>query len=146
MRSAPEAELIALAKGKGQVLTAPTLRLIRDTLELRGVALEDFVADVRPHFRNNRLNPSGFLIDRARRFHQLSQPAAVSISSTPVVVAAIEVCGACKGQNYILTENEIRPCPGCSTAEFRRDRQVKEAERARRIASEKDNRLKATSE
>ena len=102
-RSGPEAELIALAQGKGQILTAPTLRLIRDTLELRGVAIDDFVADVRPHFRNNILNPSGFLINRARRFQELSRPAAVSISS-PVVSGGTQVCGICKGQNYILTK------------------------------------------
>jgi hypothetical protein len=85
------------------------------------MALDDFIADVRPHFLNNILNPSGFLINRARRFHELSRPAAVSISSTPVVAAATQVCGACKGQNYILTEKEIQPCSECTTAEFRKD-------------------------
>ena len=143
-RSGPEAELIALAQGKGQILTAPTLRLIRDTLELRGVALEDFVADVRPHFRNNILNPSGFLISRARRLQELSRPAAVSISSPPVVPTGAQVCGVCKGQNYILTENDIRPCPECSTAEFRKDWEAKEAIRKNRIASA--SRLKGISE
>jgi hypothetical protein len=144
--SGPEAELIALTQSKGQILTEHTLRLIRDTLELRGVALDDFVADVRPHFRNNILNPSGFLIDRARRFRQLSRPAVVPISSTPTAATAIEVCEGCKGQKFILTEQEIKLCPECSTAEFRRDWQAKEAERARRIASEKDSRPKAASE
>jgi hypothetical protein len=94
--SGPEGELIALAQSKGQVLTAHTLRLIRDTLELRGVTLDDFVADVRPHFRNNILNPSGFLIDRARRFHQLSRPAAVPVPSTSVQAAATPTCGLCR--------------------------------------------------
>jgi hypothetical protein len=63
--SSPEAELISLARGKGQLLTAHTLTHIRALLELRGVSLEAFVTDVRPHFRNNILNPSGFLINRA---------------------------------------------------------------------------------
>jgi hypothetical protein len=144
-RSGPEAELIALAQSKGQLLTAHTLGLIRDTLELRGVTLDDFVADVRPHFRNNILNPSGFLIDRARRFHQLSRPAAVAVASTPVESTAT-VCGACKGQKFLLTEKEIKPCPECSTAEFRRNWEAKEAARANRIASEKASRLKAASE
>jgi RNA polymerase subunit RPABC4/transcription elongation factor Spt4 len=136
--SSPEAELIALAKSKGQPLTEHTVGLVRDTLELRGVTLEAFVGDVRPHFRNNILNPSGFLIDRARRFHELARPAAVRVSSTPVQVAmTTTVCGVCKGQKFVLTEREIKPCPECSTAEFRRDWQAKEAERARRIDSEK---------
>jgi len=143
--SGPEAELIALAQSKGQVLTEHTLRLIRDTLELRGVTLDAFAVDVRPHFRNNILNPSGFLIDRARHFQKLSRPAIVPISSTPAAHTPIEVCGGCKGQKFVLTEQEIKPCPECSTAEFRKDWQAKEAERIRRIASEKDNRLKATS-
>jgi hypothetical protein len=137
--------LIALALSKGQVLTEHTLRLIRDTLELRGITFDEFVADVRPHFRNNIRNPSGFLIDRARRFHQLSRPAAVAVASTQVESTAT-VCGACKGQKFLLTEKEIKPCPECSTAEFRRNWEAKEAARANRIASEKASRLKALSE
>jgi hypothetical protein len=141
----PETELIALAQSKGQSLTQHTLRLIRDTLELRGVTLNEFVADVRPHFRNNIVNPSGFLIDRARRFHQLSRTASVTVPSRPLQ-AAITTCGVCKGQRLILTEKEIKPCPECSTAEFRRDWAAKEAQRESRIASEKATRLKAISE
>jgi RNA polymerase subunit RPABC4/transcription elongation factor Spt4 len=143
-RSSPEADLVALAQSKGQLLTEPTLRLIRESLELRGVTLEVFVADVRPHFRNNILNPSGFLIDRARRFLQLSRPAAIPVPS-PTVPTAIS-CGVCKGQTYILTEKEIMPCPECSTAEFRNDWEAKEIQRASRIASEKASRLKAISD
>jgi hypothetical protein len=44
--SSPEGELIALARSKGQVLTEHTLRFLSETLELRGVALAEFVADV----------------------------------------------------------------------------------------------------
>ena len=141
----PVAELIALAQSKGQALTEHTLRLIRDTLELRRVILDAFVVDVRPHFRNNILNPSGFLIDRARRFQPLSRPAVVAVASTPVESTAT-ACGACKGQKFLLTEKEIKPCPECSTAEFRRNWEAKEAARANRIASEKASRLKAVSE
>ena len=144
-RSGPEAELIALAHSKGQLLAEHTLRFIRDTLELRGVTLDDFVADVRPHFRNNILNPSGFLIDRARRFHQLSRPASIPGPCTSVQTAST-VCGACKGQKFLLTEKEIKPCPECSTAEFRRNWEAKEAARGNRVASEKASRLKAASE
>ena len=97
--SGPEADLIALAQSKGQILTEHTLRLIRDTLELRGVTLDVFVIDVRPHFRNNILNPSGFLIDRARRFVHLSRPAIVPISSTAVATdLMVAACGGCKGE------------------------------------------------
>jgi hypothetical protein len=145
--SSPEAELIALARGKGQLLTEHTLRLVRDTLELRGVTAEEFVADVRPHFQHNILNPSGFLIDRARRFHQLSRPAAVPVPSTSVQAAAPAVCGVCKGQKFVLTEKKIEPCPECSTAEFRRNWEVKEAERVRKVrASVPASRLKMTAE
>ena len=145
-RSNPEAELIALAWSKGQVLTEHTLRLLRNTLELRGVTLDAFVADVRPHFGNNILNPSGFLIDRARHFVYLSRPAVVPISSTSAAATSAEVCGGCKGQKFLLTEEAIEPCPKCSTAEFRLDWQAKETARARRIASEKASRLKPLSE
>jgi hypothetical protein len=117
--SSPEAELIALARGKGQPLTQHTLRLICDTLELRGVTLEVFVADVRLHFRNNILNPNGFLIHRARQFHQLSRAAVASAPSTSVQSAAIEEREVCKGQKYVIKESNIQPCPGCSTPESR---------------------------
>lgn len=134
-----------LAQTKGQVLTQHTLRLIRDTLELCGVTLDAFVVDVRPHFRNNIFNPSGFLISRARRFQELSRPAAVAVAATPVQSTAT-VCGACKGQQYLLTEKDFGPCLECSTADFRRNWEAREAARANRIASEKASRLKAASE
>jgi hypothetical protein len=96
--SCPEAELIALARSKGQVLAENTLRIIRETLELRGVGLPEFIADVRPHFRNNILNPSGFLINRARQFHHLSPAAVESVPSTSVQPPAIKGCEVCSGQ------------------------------------------------
>jgi hypothetical protein len=131
--SCPEAELIALARSKGQVLTEHTLRLIREALELRGVTLAEFVADVRRHFRNNILNPSGFLINRARHFHQLSRAAVGSVPPTSVQSAAIKACELCEGQKYVIKESHIQPCPRCSTPESRRDWEIKEAERARRM-------------
>src|SRR5258706_1903982 len=131
--SSPEAELIALARAKGQSLTQHTLRLIRDTLELRGVTLEAFVADVRPHFRNNILNPSGFLINRARQFHQLSRAAVDPEPSTSVQSVAIKDCEVCKGQKLVIKESNFQPCPGCSTPEFRREWETKEAERERKL-------------
>ena len=133
LASSPEAELIALAHGKDQLLTEQTLRLIRDTLELRGVTLTEFVADVRTHFRNNILNPSGFLINRARRFQQLSRPAAVPVASASVQTSTKPVCEVCKGQKLVLSKKDIEPCPDCSTVEFRRTWEIKEAERARKI-------------
>jgi hypothetical protein len=112
--SSPEGELIALARSKRQVLTEPTLRLIRETLELNGVSLAAFVADVRPHFRNNILNPSGFLVNRARCFHQVSRPARVSVASGPIQPAE-DICQGCKGEKYVMEDREIRPCLRCST-------------------------------
>jgi len=131
----PEAELIALARGKGQALGYHTLRLIRDTLELRGVTLEEFVTDVRPHFKNNILNPSGFLIHRARRFHELSRSATVRLSCEPVREVATATCEDCKGQQLVLNEKKIEPCPRCATPEFKKQWDTKEAERALRIES-----------
>jgi hypothetical protein len=130
--SSPEAELISLARGKGQLLTAHTLTHIRALLELRGVSLEAFVTDARPHFRNNILNPSGFLINRARRFHELSRPAQVRVPTPSIREMTTGGYAACKGQNFIITERNIEPCPECSTAEFRQAWEVKEAERKKR--------------
>jgi hypothetical protein len=129
--SSPEGELIGLAHSKGQILTENTLRLIRETLEVRGISLAEFVADVRPHFRNNILNPSGFLIDRARRFHQVSRRARAPVADGPVQAAG-ETCGDCKGEKYVMEDHEIRPCSRCSTPESRRQWEMKEGERARK--------------
>ena len=52
------------------------------------MALDDFLADVQPQFRNNILNPSGFLIDRARRFHRLTRPAVAPPKSVQAAVTA----------------------------------------------------------
>ena len=131
----PEAELIALARSKGQVLAQRTLQIIRDTLELRGVSLAEFVADVRPHFRNNILNPSGFLIDRARHFHALSQPAVVRVPPKSTPETAAPHCGSCNGQRLVIKDKKIQPCPQCSTPEFRKEWEMKEAERARNMRS-----------
>jgi hypothetical protein len=141
--SSPDSELIALGRSKGQVLTEHTLRLIRDTLELRGVSLQEFVSDVRPHFRNNILNPSGFLIDRARRFHQVSHLARAPVADGPVQASG-ETCGACNREKYVMIDHKIRPCDECSTPEFMRQWEMKEAGRAKkaRLDQSVDNGLR----
>ena len=131
--ASPEAELIALAGNTGQMLTENTLRIIREALELRCVTMTEFLADVRSHFRNNILNPSGFLINRARYFHRLSRPATVALPPAPSEAAAIESCETCHGQQYVLEADAIQPCPQCSTQEFRRDWEAREEERANKI-------------
>jgi hypothetical protein len=133
-----EAELIALARSKGQVLAEHSLRIVLEALELRGVALRDFVEDVRPHFRNNILNPSGFLINRARQFHRLSRPAS---TPAPVQSAAMNLCGMCKGQKYVISENAVEPCPECSTPEFQKEWEAKQAERERKLKGETSPRM-----
>jgi hypothetical protein len=132
----PEAELIALARGKGQLLTEHTLRLIRDTLELRGVTLAEFVTDVRLHFRNAIRNPSGFLINRARHFGTLSRPAvAPPAAATAPKHAEVDRGDACKGDRLVIKDQQIQPCPKCSTPEFRREWLQREAERERRASA-----------
>jgi hypothetical protein len=131
-RSSAEAELIALSQRKGQRITAHTLNLIRESLELRGVSLDAFVADVRPHFKNNILNPSGFLINRARRFYELSRPAAVCIGPAAVPTITAKACAICKEQKFVIRGNNIEPCPECSTPQIRRAWATQEAGRAKR--------------
>jgi hypothetical protein len=109
------------------------LRYISETLEVRGISLQEFVVDVRPHFRNDIVNPSGFLINRARNFHILGRPAVASATSQRAQVIADRSCAVCKGQQYLLEAQRILPCPACSTPEFRRAFEIKEAERNQRI-------------
>jgi hypothetical protein len=132
----PEGELIALAKAKGQTLTWNTLRVIKEVLELQRVTLEDFVNCVRPQFRNRITNPSGFLIDFARKFHLLSTPAspppppASASSSRPP--RAADRCDVCRGEGLVLQRDGIVPCPKCSTPESRQEWDRKETEREQR--------------
>jgi len=136
--STPEGELIALARSKRQILTENTLRLIRETLELRGITLESFVAAVRPHFRNAIHNPSGFLINFARNFSMLSRPASAPPASQPVKGADTNRCEICKGQRLVIQNRQFEPCAKCSTPEFRQEWQQREAERERRARTFRD--------
>jgi hypothetical protein len=129
----PEGELADLVRGKGQTLTGSALRSIKESLELRGVSVAEFAADVRPHFRNNLLNPIGFLIDRARRFHELSRPAIARTAPSSERAAEPNDCRRCSGQRLMLIRNRIEPCPDCSTLEFQMEWEAKEADRARRV-------------
>jgi hypothetical protein len=92
----PETELISLANAKGQTLTADTLRSIKEALELQGVTLEEFVACIRPHFQRGILNPSGFLISRARNFYSLSSPAVPPPQPAPRSVVPTSGRSECK--------------------------------------------------
>jgi len=137
----PEAELIALARSKGQILAEKTLRLIRETLELRGISLENYVATVRPHFRNAIHNPSGFLINFARNFGTLSRPATAPSTSTPAKQPDKELCDICKGQCLVIQNKQFEPCPKCSTPEYRQEWQQREADRERRARACRNERV-----
>jgi hypothetical protein len=115
----PEAELIQLAATKGQTLTAKTLRVIKENIELRRTSLQDFVALVRPHFKNRITNPSGFLIASSRSFRELS---AAALPADVLPVAEPETCADCgrpKGKGFQIIENRFVPCETCATTEWR---------------------------
>jgi hypothetical protein len=139
--STPEAELIALARSKGQTLTENTLRLIRDTLELRGITPEDYLVAVRPHFRNAIRNPSGFLINFARNFFSLSRPAVAPPGSQPVKGADTDRCEFCKGQRLVIQNRQFEPCPKCSTpSSGRSGNSGKQSENGERVLSASNTR------
>jgi len=129
----PEAELIALARSKGQELANATLQRVKETLELQGVRLEEFVKIIRPHFRHQIRNPSGFMISFARDFHVRSRPATASAPPPPPTRA--DRCESCGGEGLVTDDDDIRPCPKCSTPEFRRAWEIKEEARKQRRAS-----------
>jgi hypothetical protein len=115
----PQAELVRLTGVKGQTLTAKTLRIIRENLELRGCSLQGFVNIVRPHFKNRITNPSGFLIASCRNLRELST-AAVPLEVPQVAEA--EVCADCgrpKGKGFQIVERRFVPCETCATPEWR---------------------------
>lgn len=131
----PEGELIALADAKGQPLAAHTLRTIKESLELQGVTLDEFVEWARPHLQRGIHNPSGFLISRARNFRGLTSPA---FPPTPLAPASPPPGTAnrcdCSG-GFLLHDNTIVPCSKCSTEESRREWKRKEAQREQRAAA-----------
>jgi hypothetical protein len=129
----PEGELIALAKAKGQPLAVHTLRTIKESLELQGVTLDEFIEWARPHLQRGIFNPSGFLISRARNFRMLSSPASPPMpptSGSPPGTA--DRCDVCRGDRLVLQSDGIVPCPKCSTPESRKEWERKEAERMQR--------------
>ena len=105
----PEAELISLARSKGQVLTANTLRIIRECIELRGVTLHEFVEAVRPHFKNAINNPSGFLINFARKSHLESQPAVAP--AAPIRIRVTNSCEECHDDGLVLLRRSDQALP-----------------------------------
>ena len=78
----PRDELIALAQAKGQILMRYALQRIEDELVRQDLPLSRFVEEIRPHFKNNILNPAGSMIDFAKRFVSMSTPARASKSPT----------------------------------------------------------------
>jgi hypothetical protein len=105
---------------------------MKETLEIQGVGLEQFVKIIRPHFRHQIRNPSGFMISFARDFHERSRPA---MSPAPQPSRCADPCDSCGGQTLVMDDNDIKPCPKCSTPEFRRLWEIKEEARKRRQAS-----------
>jgi hypothetical protein len=138
----PEGELIALADAKGQRLAAHTLRTIKESLELQGVELDEFIDWARAHLQRGIFNPSGFIIIRAHNFRTLSSPATpparpASRSSPPL--GGADCCEACGGEGLVLQSDGIVPCPKCSTPESRREWELKEAERGRLANAVRNN-------
>ena len=117
-----EDELKAIYEAKaGGPITIDLLDAIRTNLEFAGVAMSDYVAEVKKHMRNTWRNPPGFLRDLSRRFR-----AKTSVSPGPVTAAKAAVknyrCPLCSsrvhGEGAVLS-SEGKPVPcACATPEW----------------------------
>jgi hypothetical protein len=86
--ASPDDELKAIYLTKaGESITVALLAAIRENLELSGVTMGDFVADVGKHVQNEWRNPAGFLRDRSKPFHAKTRPAARPVTAA---IAAAE--------------------------------------------------------
>lgn len=106
-----EDELKAIVRAKtGQDIPRKELIWIKERLELQGVTVEDFVAVVREHARNDWKNPIGFLKDFARNFRRNTRPAAPPLQKS----AAGNQQPKCPcSWGYIGQDPHIF-CPNCS--------------------------------
>jgi hypothetical protein len=119
--ASPDDELkaIYLAKAR-EPITIDLLDAIRLNLELNGVTIGDFVAEVKKHVGNRWRNPAGFIRNLSQCFRLKTQPA-----SDPVMAAEAEEknyrCLLCssrvRGEGVILTNGKEAPC-SCASPEY----------------------------
>jgi len=120
--ASPDDELKAIYLSKaGEAITIVVLDAIRVNLEVSGVSVGDFVAEVRKHSANEWRNPAGFLRDLSKRFR-------TKIRTAPEPVTAAEAaaknyrCSACHsrtpGEGAVPAEGgKLAPCV-CASPEW----------------------------
>jgi hypothetical protein len=129
--ASPEDELKAIYQMKaGEPITLAVLDAIRVNLECTQVSMDDFLAEVRKHVKNEWRTPAGFLRDLSQRFR-----AKTRLAGAPVTAAEAEeknyrcqFCGSrIRGEGAILDANgKMAPCR-CASPEYiarQRDRGV----------------------
>ena len=129
--ASPEDELKAIYQTKaGTPITIEVLRAIRETLELTGVGMGEFVSALKEsHIRNEWRNPAGFLRDFAKRFRSKTR-----VAARPVTAAEAESrdykCPLCHsttpGEGIVSIDGKWVPCK-CASPEYiarQRDRGV----------------------
>jgi hypothetical protein len=119
--ASPEDELKAIYLEKaGEPITIVLLDAIRGDLGVTGVALADYVAEVRKHVRGDWRNPAGFLRDRSKRFRLKTLTASAPISAAEALVRDYR-CPVCfsrtPGQGAIVDAGRSIPCV-CASADW----------------------------
>jgi hypothetical protein len=136
----PEQKLSALFEQNHDLLTDETLRVIRETLELRGVTIADFVKELAP-----RLKPNGSIrsataiaLAFAKKFGSKTTPARISRMQKPEKPKCPTCHTTDTGRGLVFSDDGLTfvPCPACATPEFKLESAANEAERASRRPAE----------
>lgn len=120
--ASPEDELKAIYEAKaGEPITVELLRAIRTNLELAGVPLGDFVAEVRKQAPNKWRNPGGFLRDLSKRFGAKTRVAGQPVTAAEAAARDYQ-CPKCfsrkPGEGAVL-DGDCKPVPcTCASPEW----------------------------
>jgi hypothetical protein len=136
-KTTAEQKLFTLFEQTGEVLTADTLRRIREHLELREIDLQAYVEALAPKLKPNGhiVSPTAIALDLAKKFGSKTHPARIPKAEKPR-------CQTCHtldtGRGLVLSDDgkKFVPCATCATAEYKLEHAAKEAERAAKLAKE----------
>jgi hypothetical protein len=117
----PKVELAHLIHLRGALLSEAEWWKISADLEIRGIDVGEFVAYLRPHLKNPKINnPIGLVKSKIKSFQAATRPAVTpaDLVAPPVRVEKCSICREEKGKGTTLDGDRLAPCE-CATPEWR---------------------------
>lgn len=120
--ASPKVELAYLIQQRGGCLSEAEWRNISEPLELKGIGLAEFVAFLRPHLQNPKIdNPVGLVKSKIPAYRAMTRPAVLAPAPFVPVGPLEEKCPIChemRGNGVKLAGKRLEPCD-CATPEWR---------------------------